>query len=366
MADGLVVIDADGRVLVYSPPAEGLLGLAPGRLAVGERLEELAPLPALLAAVSERRDGSAPLEPVLEIGPQRTVYAELTRLPPAAAGGAASVLIVLRDARDAEQLQSMRRDFMANVSHEMRTPLAAIRGASATLLAGALGNGEQARHFVAVIEQHAVRLGQVLEDVGCLADLEHGEVPLQRRPLAVAKALSTAVRACRDAALGGGVGLDWTVAADTPPLDGDRDLLDQVLQRLIDNAVRYTPRGGRVTVSAGATAAPDGASGGWIRLVVVDTGVGIAPADVPRLSERFYRPDKSRSREHGGSGLGLAVVKHIVRAHGGVMEIASALEQGTAVTLLWPAASVELAVADAAAADAVVADAAVAEQGGER
>ncbi|MEO8605217.1 MAG: ATP-binding protein [bacterium] len=345
MADGLVVLDADGRVLVYSPPAEALLGLPSGRLAVGARLDEVALLPGLLVALDARRAAAtASDDTAAALGPPRTVVAELTRLP-AAPGGAASVLIVLRDARQVAQLQSLRRDFMVNVSQEMRTPLAAIRGASATLLAGALGDGERAHHFVDVIEQHAVRLGQLLADVACLADLEHGDLPIYRRPLSAASVLSNAVDAARDAALSAGVGLVWVVAPDAPALDGDRDLLDHVLLRLLDNAVRFAPRGATVTVSAGATPAPGGGRGAWVRLAVADRGAGPVPDELPSPSERSGQADHARARELGGSGLGLAVVKHIVRAHGGVMEIASALEHGTSTTLLWPASEPEAAPA---------------------
>lgn len=349
LADGLLVVGVDGCIWVYNRPAEMLLGLPEGSLAVGAMLRDVAPLAGLLNAIDDRLQGTVTArEQAIEVG-RRTVYADLAMLPAAGDGSLASLLIVLHDTREMERLQSMRRDFIANVAHEVRTPLAAIRGCSATLLGGALSDQSRARHFVEVIEQHAARLGQLVDDLGCLADLEQGHFELHRRPLAVAPAVATAVQACRDQALAGGIALEWSVDADTPPLDGDRDLLDQALVRLLDNALRYTPRGGRVDLRAGPTPPPGGAGGPWVRLAVVDTGVGIAAEVVPRLSERFYRPDKGRSRELGGSGLGLALVKHIVRAHGGSMEIASTLQQGTAVTLLWPTGAVRVEPAAAPA-----------------
>jgi len=336
-ADGLLVIGDDGRVLVYNRPAEVLLGLPLGTLAIGTALREVAPLPGLMAAIDSHLHGSgAAHDHVVEIGPHQTVHAELVLLP--RAGEPPSLLVLIRDMRDGERLQSMRRDFIANVSHEIRTPLAAIRACSATLLGGALDDQARARQFVTIIDQHAARLGQLVDDLACLGDLEGSDVALQRRSLDVGRAIDAAVRSRREQAANAGIAVRVSVAPDVPALDGDRDLFEQVLLRLIDNALRYTPSGGQVVLSAGPTPGPDGTGTAWVHLAVTDTGVGISAGDVSRLSERFYRPDKGRSRDLGGSGLGLALVKHIVRAHGALMEIASAPRQGTAVTIIWPPA----------------------------
>ena len=281
-------------------------------------------------------------ERLLACAPGRTVRLQATRLPAATPDALPSVLVTLRDERDAERLDAMRRDFVANVSHEVRTPLAAIRASSATLLGGALGDGARARHFVEVIEQNAERLAQLIDDLGRLSDLEHGTVEIQERPVLVAPLLSAAVDACLERALAAGVGVEVSVAKDAVAVRADGDLLKQALVMLVDNAVRYTPRGGRVAVSAAPCADGGEANGegAWVHFRVRDTGIGVPPTDLPRLSERFYRPGKSRSRERGGPGLGLALVKHIARTHGGSLQIESEVERGTTVTLRWPAIAV--------------------------
>ena len=341
MADGVLIIDGEGAVLVYNRPAEELLGLPHGTLAIGCRLTDFATLQGLHAFLAPAPGGR--LETggegsLLHIAPGRVLRVDVSWLP-ARPGAAPTVVLLLHDARDAERLQSMRRDFIANLSHEVRTPLAAIRGCSATLLGGAaLDDRERARRFVEMIDQHAERLGQLVDDLGTLADLEQDRIELQHHSIEVGPVIAAAVDACRDHALRGGVVIAASVEPPTPLAAGDRDLLEQALVRLIANAVRYTPHGGRVAVSAGP--APNQKSGEtWVRFAVVDTGVGVPAQDVERLGERFYRVDKGRSRARGGSGLGLALVKHIVRVHGGTMEIASEVQRGTSVTLYWPAAA---------------------------
>jgi two-component system phosphate regulon sensor histidine kinase PhoR len=340
MAEGLLVIGPGGGVLVYNRPAEEMLGLSPGSLSVGASLAGAAPVPALLDAIRHQQHAAEATaeERVIEIDPRRAVRVSLARLPATADGAPPSVLVVLYDMRETERLQSLRREFVANVSHEVRTPLAAIRGYSATLLAGALDDHQRARRFLEVIDQQAERLGQLVDDLSRLADLEQGRVELQRRRVAVPAVVEEAVGACRDLALRAGVNLALSVPLDTPPVMGDRDLLEQALVRLIDNAIRYTPPGGSVSISAaGAPAGCDAARAHQVQFTVVDTGAGVPPQDLPRQSERFYRVDKGRSRGQGGSGLGLAIVKHIVQAHQGAMRIDSELQRGTSVTVLWPA-----------------------------
>lgn len=341
--EGLVIFDLEGQVVVYNTSAESLLDLPSGSLRIGASLPGGPTRDAILDVVQRagRAGQASVLEHALTLESGRGVRVQATRLP-TAPGSLPAVLVTMRDARDSERLDAMRRDFVANVSHEVRTPLAAIRACSATLLGGALGDGTRARHFVEVIEHHAERLAQLIDDLGRLSDLEQDRIDIQRRPVAVAPLLRAAVEACVERALAGGVGIDLSVTEDAPAARADCELLRQALVMLIDNAVRYTPRGGRVAVSAAECldAGDANGEGAWVCFRVTDTGIGVPPTDLPRLSERFYRPDKGRSRDRGGSGLGLALVKHIARTHGASLQIESEVERGTTVTLRWPASAV--------------------------
>jgi two-component system phosphate regulon sensor histidine kinase PhoR len=340
MAEGLVILDLNGCVEVYNAPAECLLGLPAGSLRVGQPFPDT-PVRAAVDEIVEQARTEPPrgfAERLVPLVSGRLLKLNAARLP-SVSGAVAGLLLTLHDAREADRLDAMRRDLAANVSHEVRTPLAAIRACSATLLGGALGDPERARRFVEMIEQHAERLARLVDDLSRLSDLEQGRIDVQRREVAVGQAVRAAVDACLARAQASGVSIEASVDA-VPTVHADRDLLEEALVRLIDNAVQFTLRGGRVVVSA--LSADDGAecdggtTSGWVCLRVADSGVGIPAADVARLSERFYRVDKARSRERGGCGLGLALVKHIVRAHGATMHIESEVDRGTTVTLLWP------------------------------
>ena len=238
----------------------------------------------------------------------------------------------------------MRRDFVANVSHELRTPLTAIRGYAETLLGGALDDPENSRKFLGVIERNSERLTRLIDDLLVLSDLELGRTGLQRTAVPVTAAVEAAFEVVGEKAGRGGVRLHHDEVNELPAIDGDSDRVEQVLVNLIDNAVKYTPSGGSVTVTARSltngerdNGAAKTRGGEYVEIAVCDTGIGIPSQDLPRLTERFYRVDKARSRELGGTGLGLAIVKHIVQAHGGWMRIESELGRGTRVRVAFPA-----------------------------
>ena len=273
----------------------------------------------------------------------------VTATPIAEAGGEPQLyILVFHDITELKKLEATRRDFVANVSHELRTPLTAIRGYAETLRTGAVDDPALVVKFVGVIERHSERLGRLIDDLLILSDLELGRTELQRRPMALAPAIDAALDIVRDRAQRGAVEIGRDLPADLPPLYADPDRIEQVLVNLVDNAVKYTPSGGHVSVKA-AVAVPPGNGGpgsardanrsAWVEVCVADTGIGVPKHDLPRLTERFYRVDKARSRELGGTGLGLAIVKHIVQAHGGTLQIESEVGRGTCVRVYLPAAT---------------------------
>ena len=248
-------------------------------------------------------------------------------------------IIVFHDITDIKRFESMRSDFVANVSHELRTPLTAIRGYVETLLHAPPGDPADSRQFLEIIDRHSERLSRLTEDLLTLSDLESGNIRLALNPLDTSQLIQRVCEVFWDQAVKKNLKLTHRVDSGIPRLLGDFDRLQQLFINLVDNAIKYTPPGGEVSLIAHHAAASNGA--GQIEISVIDSGPGIPEADLPRLTERFYRADKARSRDLGGTGLGLAIVKHIVQAHQGELQFDSKLNQGTTVRVRLPAAPAE-------------------------
>jgi len=253
-------------------------------------------------------------------------------------GVAAAWVLVFHDITQLKSYETVRADFIANLTHEIRTPLSALCGYAETLVGG-VEDVDTQRRFLSIIERQARRLARLIDDLITLSDLERGLSPLRLERLELRRVADEAIELMRERAVRQGVALESRYADAMVRVEGDRDRLNQVLINLLDNAIKYTPRGGHVTIevgparNAGAAAGSDG-----VELAVADSGEGIPAADIPRLTERFYRVDRARSRELGGTGLGLAIVKHIVQLHRGELRIESRLREGTTVTVWLPAA----------------------------
>lgn len=274
------------------------------------------------------------------------------------AGGAIQgTVLVFRDITQLKRLEEARMEFVVNVSHELRTPITAIRGYAETLLDDGLKNQDEARKFLEIIHRNAERLGRLLNDLLDLSNIELDRTPLSIRPLGVAEAVRQAVAMLAPQAERKAVRLATEFPDALPPVLADRDRLLQILVNLIDNAVKYTPEGGSVAVTARQVTGSTGHivdsarsvdelatrpvdHGGLVEIAVEDTGIGIPAKDLPRITERFYRVDKARSRDLGGTGLGLAIVKHLVQAHHGRLAIESEPGKGTRVRVILPSATV--------------------------
>jgi len=288
----------------------------------------------VLVAVRAGGEHAALSREVVLTSPPRVLA--VNAVPLALAADRSGMVIVLHDVTALRQLERVRTEFVANVSHELRTPLTAIQGYLETLLSGALEERDNARRFLEIVLRHSERLGRLLNDLTDLSNIELGKVTLRREPVSVDEVVASVVDIIAPRAARSRVTVTARVPAELPEVSADRDRLAQILINLVDNAVKYTPEGGSVTVTGRRL------DGDMVEVTVADTGIGIPPADLPRITERFYRVDKARSRELGGTGLGLAIVKHLVMAHGGELGIESEQERGTTVRFTLPVVSQKL------------------------
>ncbi len=344
MSDGVLVTDRHGRALLVNPELRRLFGIA-GDVA-GRPPLELARLPELAAVVEGTLEGGESQAAVAELRTpeRRTVALASTALAaPAPSAGARrepgrparveGVVVVARDTTRATRLDEMRRDFVANVSHELKTPLSAIRAYGETLRDGALDDRATARRFVERILEQSHRLQDLLDDLLTLSRLESLEPRHEASQVDLVAVARRAIELLAERALSREV----AIALETPdgplaPVWGDREGVERLFQNLLDNAVKYNRDGGRVTVRISRP--PE--AGGAVVIEVSDTGIGIPRDALPRVFERFYRVDKGRARAEGGTGLGLAIVKHVAQSAGGRVEVASELGVGTRFRVVLP------------------------------
>jgi two-component system phosphate regulon sensor histidine kinase PhoR len=331
MVEGVIAVDGQEHVLLMNERARAMFGLG-GARGEGKPFQEVirnADLHEIFKTVHADPEAGPLRREMLVTSPvTRTLRVNAVRL--AIAGDQPGVVLVLHDVTELRQLERVRTEFVANVSHELRTPLTAIQGYLETLLSGALEEPENARRFLEIVLRHSERLGRLLNDLTDLSNIELGKVTLRRESVRLHEVVGSVLAIIGPRAARSRVGLTSDTPEDLPAAFADRDRLAQILINLVDNAVKYTPAGGAVTVTARA------AGSGMAEVTVADTGIGIPPADLPRITERFYRVDKARSRDLGGTGLGLAIVKHLVLAHGGEVRIESRQEQGTTVRFTLP------------------------------
>ncbi|HEX9155989.1 MAG TPA: ATP-binding protein, partial [Nitrospira sp.] len=234
----------------------------------------------------------------------------------------------------------IRKDFVANVSHELRTPLTSIKGYVEALLDGGKDDPDTSVRFLDIILKQSDRLNLILEDLLQLSKIESGQVQFKREPLHIGTVVERTIAMIKPLADKKQHQLIAQISSDLPLVTGDQERLVQVLANLVDNAIKYTPEGGQITVAAHripVAKSGTGAQQDGIELSVADTGIGIPEQDRPRVFERFYRVDKARSRELGGTGLGLAIVKHIVEGHGGQVWVERNLPTGSRFVVRLPA-----------------------------
>ena len=329
MVEGVVALDAAQRILYANERATQLLGL-PWQAPVGRRLWEVVRQRPLLDVVQRALDSSEPQRE--ELGwngsSMRSLTVHAARLPGLPPRGA---VLVLHDTTDLRRLERLRQEFVANVSHELKTPLSVIKVCVETLLDGAMDDPHHRRQFLEQLDSQSNRLHALILDLLSLARIESGEELFDFKSIAI----SEIVQSCLERHLPRAETKEQVVEIVPPEGDdavavwADEEALEQILDNLLDNAVKYTPQGGRVSVRWRR-------EGEQVCLEVADTGIGIPEADLPRIFERFYRVDKARSREMGGTGLGLSIVKHLTQAMQGSVRAASRPGQGTTFAVYLP------------------------------
>jgi two-component system phosphate regulon sensor histidine kinase PhoR len=333
MTEGVVAIDNRRRLLFANASADRFFGL--DESAVGRFLPELIRSPQVQQAVEATLNGPEIYKGEIAMvnrdgqrATSRTLAIHGTPLPGDPPPGA---VFVFHDVTDLRRLERMRQDFVANVSHELKTPLASIKAYTETLLDWALQDETVNVKFLHRIEEQAERLNQLILDLLSLARLDSGEGVYEHGPLELVPSLRNVVETHRGRAETNGLELQLDLTSIDPStrVMADEEALRQILDNLIDNAIKYTPDGGWVRVGAASTPSQ-------VILDVVDSGIGIPRDDLPRVFERFYRVDKARSRELGGTGLGLAIVKHLVQSIGGQITVSSRLGEGSKFSVQLP------------------------------
>ena len=331
MVEAVIAVDLEERILSLNPAAVSLLGIAYPRSGGRKLLEAIRnqKLSRFVKSILQEVGSEVAESEIIireEMGRERILHARGTvlRTPE---GGNRGALVVFDDITQLRKLENIRRDFVANVSHELKTPVTTIKGFVETLLDGALKDEQQAREFLGIVLRNVDRLSAIIEDLLMLSRLEQedekGELELKRTALSTP--LAAAIDVCRLKAEEKGIVLKLDCPDDVAA-EVNAPLLEQAVVNLIINAIKYSESGREVIVSARSNEAE-------AVVAVQDFGIGIAQEHLPRLFERFYRSDKARSRKLGGTGLGLAIVKHIVQAHGGRVEVDSMPGRGTVFTI---------------------------------
>lgn len=320
MVEGVAVVNNSERLLFANSGFAEILGLdVPPK--PGSALVEVVRQTELLESVRKVLAGEPRVQSEIVTGTLRQHFFAIT-VASVRAGDTSGAVVVLHDITELRRLERVRRDFVANVSHEFRTPLTAIQGFAETLLGGALEDPLNRTRFLQIILEHSRRLARLTEDLLILSKMDAERLQLEVQRLHISQFVESCLETVQHRAADRDLRLLVSLPPQLPDVAGDRRRLAEVLQNLLDNAIQYTLAGGQIVLSAEAR-------GGEVVITVSDTGIGIPKADQPRIFERFYRVDVARSREAGGTGLGLSIAKHLVEAHGGRLWVESEVGRGS-------------------------------------
>jgi two-component system phosphate regulon sensor histidine kinase PhoR len=331
MADGVLVLDREGRIEELNQSFKAIFGIRRRDIIRRTPLEAFRNIE-LERVIDRFMETGLPVTEEIILGGAPDMILDVSissihGLPK----GEKKTMIVFHDVTRLKKLEKMRVDFVANVTHEIKTPLTAILGFIETLQEGAIDNEDTARKFLQTIRKHAERLNRLVDDLVVISNIELGESRLFFESVALGGIMENVLSMIDPRAREKEIILTKDIPDDLPPLRADRDRLNQILLNVLDNAVKFTPEKEKISVTARLH---DNEK--HIIVTIADTGIGIPKSEISRLGERFYRVDKTRSRELGGTGLGLSIVKHLMKAHGGEIDIESRLGGGTTVSLSFP------------------------------
>jgi len=320
MVEGVAIVNSAERLLFANEGFAGILELdSPPQ--PGSSLVEVVRQTELIEAVRDVLKGAPRVEAEIITGTLRQRFFAATVASVKATENSGAV-VVLHDITDLRKLERVRRDFVANVSHEFKTPLTAIQGFAETLLAGAMDDPQNRVRFLQIILEHSQRLARLTDDLLELSKMDADRLDLEVDRLSASQVVQSCVETTQRLANEKHLRVSINLPPSLPDIAGDRRRIAEVLQNLLDNAIQYTPSGGEIVVSASS-------DGQEVTFTVSDTGIGIPQVDQPRIFERFYRVDVARSREVGGTGLGLSIAKHLVEAHGGRVWVESEVGRGS-------------------------------------
>ena len=329
MVEGVIVIGNNEKILLLSPPVSHMLDL---------RSKDVMERPYWEAI--RNREINATFEEALKN--KKAIKKELAILFPSESyfsmqispilnesGGLSSVVAVFHDISELKKLEKVRSEFVANVSHELKTPLTSIKGFVETLQNGALGDPKTRNRFLDIIQTHTVKLENLVNDLLSLSAIESKDTKMNFEYVSLPDIIDTITNLYRAQLEKRNQNMSVSIPKDIPPILVDRGKIEQVFSNLLDNAIKFTPPVGKILIHASL-------KDDYIRIDVQDSGIGISEEHLPRVFERFYMVDKSRSKELGGTGLGLAIVKHIVQAHNGRVTVQSELKKGSTFSVFLP------------------------------
>ncbi|NWF75055.1 MAG: PAS domain-containing protein [Nitrospirae bacterium] len=351
MSDGLLLTDKKGIIILSNDAVARLFGLTSS--IEGKTLLETLRKAELMELIEKVIETGDRISLEIEISYPKEIHLVATAAPFSIKSEVTGVVITFHDISRLKKLENIRKDFVANVSHEMKTPVTAIKGFAETLLEGALDEKENARKFIETIKAHSERLNSLVSDLLTLSRIELGDIKIEKTTVNLNEVVDTVFNTLKEKAQKKGLNLEKQIPVELQEIQADRNRFIQILLNLVDNGIKFTEKGG-VTVkvqsrnsSLSLRGEAEAISKGeisrsarndnlinFIEISIEDTGIGIPKKHIPRLGERFYRVDTARSRELGGTGLGLAIVKHLVKAHGWDMVIESVEGKGTTVKII--------------------------------